>query len=51
MMGEAIKPLEEYKKSWEEHLELLKMDPDEFTRRIEMDDNPWEVEQIQGEIS
>jgi len=26
------------------------MDPDEFTRKIEMDDNPWEVEQIQAEI-
>jgi len=27
------------------------MDPDEFTRKIEMDDNPWEVDQIQAEIS
>ena len=27
------------------------MDPDEFTRRIEMDDNAWEVDQIQAEIS
>ena len=42
-MKEAIKPLQEYKRSWGEYLELLKMDPDEFTRKIEMDDNPWEV--------
>ena len=27
------------------------MDPDEFTRKIEMDDNSWEVKQIQAEIS
>lgn len=27
------------------------MDPDEFTRKIEMDDNAWEVDQIQAEIS
>jgi len=28
------------------------MDPDEYTRKIEMDDNnSWEVEQIQAEIS
>jgi len=27
------------------------MDPDEFTRKIEMDDNAWEVEQIQAEIA
>lgn len=27
------------------------MDPDEFTRKIEMDDNPWELEQIQAEIN
>lgn len=50
-MQSAIKPLYEYKKSWGEYLDLLKMDPDEFTRKIEMDDNPWEVEQIQAEIS
>lgn len=30
---------------------MLKMDPDEFTRKIEMDDNAWEVDQIQAEIS
>lgn len=50
-MKEAIKPLQEYKRSWGEYLELLKMDPDEFTRKIEMDDNPWEVDQLQAEIS
>lgn len=27
------------------------MDPDEFTRKIEMDDNPWELDQIQAEIN
>jgi dynein heavy chain, axonemal len=27
------------------------MDPDDFTRKIEMDDNPWEVDQLQAEIS
>lgn len=27
------------------------MDPDEFSRKIEMDDNPWEVDQIKAEIS
>lgn len=27
------------------------MDPDDFTRRIEMDDNPWEVDQIQVQIA
>ena len=40
-MKGAIEPLYEYKKSWNEYNELLKMDPDEFTRKIEMDDNPW----------
>jgi predicted transposase YbfD/YdcC len=50
-MQNAIKPLYEYKKSWGEYLDLLKMDPDEFTRKIEMDDNAWEVDQIQAEIS
>lgn len=33
-MQGAIKPLNEYKKSWQEYLDLLKMDPDEFTRKI-----------------
>ncbi len=51
MMQGAIGPLYEYKKSWQEYLDLLKMDPDEFTRKIEMDDNAWEVDQIQAEIS
>ena len=27
------------------------MDPDEFSRKIEMDDNPWEIDQLQSEIS
>lgn len=27
------------------------MDPDEFARKIQMDDNPWEVDQIQAEIA
>lgn len=40
-MKGAIAPLYEYKKSWDEYHDLLKMDPDEFTRKIEMDDNPW----------
>jgi hypothetical protein len=30
----TLTPLYEYKKSWEEYLDLLKMDPDEFTRKI-----------------
>ena len=50
-MKGAIEPLYEYKKSWSEYSELLKMDPDEFTRKIEMDDNAWEVDQLQAEIS
>ena len=50
-MKGAIAPLYEYKKSWSEYNDLLKMDPDEFTRKIEMDDNPWEVDQLQAEIS
>lgn len=49
-MGEAVSPLQDYKKSWSEYLDLLRMDPDEFTRKIEMDDNAWELDQIQTEI-
>jgi hypothetical protein len=33
-METTLEPLFEYKKSWEEYLTLLKMDPDEFTRKI-----------------
>ena len=33
-MNVAVKPLQEYKKSWGEYLYLLKMDPDEFTRKV-----------------
>lgn len=33
-MQTAIQPLYEYKKSWAEYIDLLKMDPDEFTRKI-----------------
>lgn len=33
-MKGAIGPLNEYKKSWGEYLQLLKMDPDEYTRKI-----------------
>lgn len=33
-MQAVLEPLHEYKKSWEEYLTLLKMDPDEFTRKI-----------------
>lgn len=33
-MKEAIGPLYEYKKSWSEYNDLLKMDPDEYTRKI-----------------
>ena len=51
IMKGAINPLYEYKKSWNEYSELLKMDPDEFTRKIQMDDNTWEVDQLQAEIS
>ena len=40
-MDGTLEPLYEYKQSWDEYLELLKMDPDEFVRKIEMDDNPW----------
>lgn len=40
-MDQAVEPLQEYKKSWGEYLDLLRMDPDEFTRKIQMDDNPW----------
>jgi dynein heavy chain len=47
----GIQPLAEYKKSWDEYLDLLKLDPDEFTRNIEMEENAWEVEQIQTEIA
>jgi hypothetical protein len=47
-MNEAVEPLQEYKKSWGEYLDLLRMDPDEFARKIEMDDNPWELDQIQS---
>jgi dynein heavy chain len=50
-LTEGIKPLFEYKKSWDEYLDLLKLDPDEFTRNIEMEENAWEVDQIQGEIA
>lgn len=50
-VGSALEPLYEYQKSWNEYLDLLKMDPDESTRSIEMDDNPWELEQIQGKIA
>lgn len=32
-------------------MDLLRLDPDEYTRNIEMEDNPWEVEQIQAEIA
>ena len=49
-MNEAVEPLQEYKKSWGEYLDLLRMDPDEFARKIEMDDNPWELDQIQSQI-
>lgn len=47
----GIAPLAEYKKSWDEYLELVKLDPDEFTRNIEMEENAWEVDQIQAEIA
>ena len=30
--------------------DVLRMSPDEAARKIEMDDNPWEVEQIRDEI-
>lgn len=33
-MNVAVEPLKEYKKSWGEYLDLLRMDPDEFTRKI-----------------
>jgi hypothetical protein len=33
-MTEAVAPLQDYKQSWSEYLDLLRMDPDEFTRKI-----------------
>ncbi|EGR27865.1 hypothetical protein IMG5_187090 [Ichthyophthirius multifiliis] len=48
---EGIKPLNEYLNSFDEFKDVLKMDPDEVVRQIEMDENQWEVEKIQEEIA
>lgn len=47
----GIAPLAEYEKVWSPYIEVLKMDPDEYVRQIEMADTPWEVDQYQNEIT
>jgi dynein heavy chain len=47
----GIAPLADYEKAWAPYLEVLKMDPDEYVKQIEMADTPWEVDQFQAEIS
>lgn len=46
----GIKPLYDYLESFREFKDVLQLNPDEFTRNIEMMENPWEVEQMQDEI-
>lgn len=46
----GIQPLYDYLESFREFKDVLQLNPDEFTRNIEMMENPWEVEQMQDEI-
>lgn len=47
---DGIKPLYDYLGAFSEFKEVLQLNPDEFTRNLEMMDNPWEVEEIKAEI-
>ncbi|CAD8156782.1 unnamed protein product [Paramecium pentaurelia] len=46
----GIKPLQDYLQIFEKFKPILQMNPDDEIRRIEMDDNPWEIDQIKEEI-
>ena len=40
----GIQPLQSYLAIFDKFKPILHMNPDDEQRRIEMDDNPWEVE-------
>lgn len=46
----GISPLQDYLKIFEKFKPILQMNPDDEIRRIEMDDNPWEIDQLKEEI-
>jgi hypothetical protein len=50
-MEKAILPLDEYLKSFDPFLDILKMNPDEMVRAIEMEENPREIDSIKEEIA
>lgn len=50
-MIEGIKPLDDYVVSFNQFIDVLRMDPDEITRTIESDENnTWDVDKIVEEI-
>lgn len=49
-LKEGIQPLEDYMNVFDKFKPILQMNPDEEQRRIEMDDQPWEVDQLKEEI-
>lgn len=40
----SLDPLHEYIKTFDKFKDVLKMNPDDFVRNIEMEENPWEIE-------
>jgi dynein heavy chain, axonemal len=40
----SLTPLHEYIKTFDKFKDVLKMNPDDFVRNIEMEENPWEIE-------
>jgi dynein heavy chain len=49
-LNSAIEPLDRYMKAFQMFKGVLQMNPDEEARIIEMDETPWEVEQLKDEI-
>lgn len=49
-LQKAIEPLQRYLKVFDQFKEVLKLNPDDYANKIEMDENPWEIEKIQEEI-
>lgn len=49
-LQKTIEPLTKYIKVFDSFKEVLKLNPDDYANKIEMDENPWEIEKIQEEI-
>lgn len=47
---DGIEPLDRYMEIFNKFKTVLHMNPDDEARKIEMDEQPWEVEQLRDEI-